>query len=233
MNSFDLQPLESRTLFSLVPHLPPALADNATLQADRTKLHDDVMKYRNDFATLTPQLQAERQAVVDELTKLADNTALQTTLAPLKATLKTDRKARNAELRTDLQAIEAKHTEFLPTLRADRKAIRAAINDPTALATAKAKLTTDRAALDAALAPLRTELSADKTKWSGTLAADRAAILAAEEAADPALAPLVDKLQADQTAAQKTLADDRAVVAADRAKLAADIAAALGTTTSA
>jgi len=229
MSNFELQRLESRTLFSVLAKIP-SLVTNPTIQADREQLHADLVKYRNDKLTLGAQLEAERQAVIDELAKLATNTELQTTLAPLKATYKADRKARNAELRADYEAIAAKRKEFRPTIRADIAAIQAAGDDPTALAAAKAKLETDQATVKAALAPLRAKLEADTQKWIDKIAADRAAILAAQEAVDPTLKTLVDKLEADRTAAKKTFADDRAAIAADRAKLAADIAAAVGTT---
>ncbi len=220
-----VQLLETRTLFAGFG-VHQALPDNPTIQADRDALRDDLVKYRTDKATLGAQVAADRKAVGDELAKLADNTELQTTLAPLKATLKADRKARNTELAADYQAILDKKKEHRPTLRADLTAVRDAIADGTAMAAAKAKLLADQAALKTDLAPLRAKLSADAQKWIDKITADRAAILAAQEAADPALKTLVDKFESDNSAARKTLANDRAEIAADRAKLAADIAAA-------
>ena len=233
---FALQPLESRTLFALnlhtaIPGGPPpgtfAHDDSPEVVAARDELRKDIVQMRADQRAGRELINADHQAVVDELAKAAVPD-LEDQLEPLRQKLADDRRVGYREIRQDDAAIRAKMQEFAPTIRQDKKALRQAMEsgDQDAIAAAKEKLSADRATVESAVQPLQDELMADQQKTTDLLASDRAAMDDKLSELDPALAPLLDKLEFDGKALDEKMAAARAEIQGDLETLRAAIQAA-------
>src|SRR4051812_16427482 len=93
--TFVVQPLESRTLLAFNPH--SGLLKDPTIVADRAAVQDAFENLRDDQSAGRTTLQADHQAIRDELQKLADDIgqkAIDDALQPLRDQLRADEKAK-------------------------------------------------------------------------------------------------------------------------------------------
>jgi len=234
---FAFQPLESRTLFALNLHtaVPGGLPEGAFTHDDcpevvaaRDELRKDIVQMRADQREGRELINADRQAVVDELAKAHDAIPdLEDQLQPLREKLAEDRRIGYREIRQDEAAIRTKMQEFAPTIREDKKALREATEsgDQAAIDAAKAKLSADRATVEEAVKPLQDELKADQQKTRDLLTADRAAIEDKLVELWPALAPLLEKLETDGKALDEKMAAARTEIQGDVDTLRTEIKA--------
>src|SRR5438552_12894315 len=157
-----MQSLESRRMLSgTLPGHDGGLgqfADDPTIQADLQQLQTDVRQFHKDRRSTTQTLRDDHDALDTELAALRDSDSnLDTELQPVKDQLRTDIKARNKALRADFLALEDGTDTERDTVHQDVIQLRKdrAAGDDTAVTADKAKLTTDRTALQAAAKPFQ------------------------------------------------------------------------------
>jgi hypothetical protein len=145
--------MEDRALLSGFHHGFGGVLANPSpaVQADLTKIQQDVQTLKTDRMSLASTLEADQQAIQTAITNSTTVQAAKTTLSADRTkwltTLQTDWKAiasaTGAARQTAINQLESDWTAASMALKADRQAISSAIMNDPAIQTAKSKFTTD------------------------------------------------------------------------------------------
>jgi hypothetical protein len=217
MTSSLIQTLESRTFLSATPVL-----FNTTVQADRTAIHLDLLKFESDAILGTAQLVADHKSVHSALAK--GDTSLEAPFAKLTA----DNKALAVALKADNLAESAAALADESVIKLDILQIIKDKGNKTAEAADHTKLMTDRITLQNALIAGLDSRVATRTAYETTISTDTAAIVTAADndpAATAKLKAAVTIFATQRNSLVATLAADLATIAAARTKLVADLTA--------
>lgn len=218
-----IEGLESRMLLSAAP--APVLF-NPTLKADRLAVRADLLKFQSDIFGGESKLLNDTQAIKHNLTK--GDTSL---VAPF-AQLHTDTKAMRLALREDRLAESAKALSDESTIKRDILQILKDRKNATAEVADHAKLKTDRTTLQVDLIAGLDFRIATRQQFLPTITNDVNAIVTAannDPKASAALKTAAANFAGDRTTVLTTLTSDLQTIAAARAKLVSDLAAAQST----
>jgi hypothetical protein len=207
MNSRFVQSLESRALLSATPST--LIADELALAADAKTLHMDLKAYG-------PIYKADVKALAADLKALPKSPQNQLLLNALRR----DQNKCAATLLGDFAHLMAVDRPAVGKLTAD--AFRVFLHPTDAIA--KAKLAADITAFQSASAAPMAQFATDLAACGQTLAADAAALAAANPTATKLAADL-EKTKADATAAAATIQADVSKGQTDLTKLLTDLAA--------
>jgi hypothetical protein len=195
---------------------------NATVRLDRLQVRADLVKFRFDALSANITLMSDRIAL------RGDNLAAAMTIAPLITKLHSDLKQMRTQLLADRLAERSNALRDESVIVADLRQILLDRNNPTALATDRAKLKNDRITLQNDLIAGLDARIATRQSFHDTLFADGQAISAAAQTdpnASDKLKSDIAKWLSDGAAKLNTMEADLTKIAADRAQLVSDLTA--------